>query len=63
MALPSKHKPKKHFYIIHKGRMAGESYAVSPEKAIANWWWKNIKQGNAFSPREYSPSDFDAVEE
>lgn len=55
-------KSKKHFYIMLRGRYIGESWAVSPEKAINNWWWKNIKGENEYSPREYSPSDFDAVE-
>ena len=55
-------KSKKKYYIILSGQRVGQSWAVSPEKAIANWWWKNIKGGNEFSPREYSPRDFDAVE-
>lgn len=40
----------------------GESIAVSPEKAINNWWWKNVKGEDEFSPRHYDPSEFDAVE-
>ena len=55
-------KSKKKYYIIHHGYHVGESWAVSPEKAITKWWWKNVKGGDEFSPREYSPSDFDAVE-
>lgn len=55
-------KPKRHYYIMLDGDMVGESWAVSPEKAITNWWWKNVKDGNEFSPREYEPNDFDAVE-
>lgn len=55
-------KPKKHYYILHNGEKVGESWAVSPEKAIVNFWWKNIKGENQFSSRDYGPDDFDAVE-
>lgn len=55
-------KPNRHYYIMLDGDMVGESWAVSPEKAITNWWWKNVKDENEFSPREYDPNDFDAVE-
>lgn len=55
-------KKKKHFYIMHNGNYVGESWAVSPEKAINNFWWRSVKCGNEFSPRDYNPSDFDAVE-
>lgn len=54
--------PKKHYYIIHNGKMVGESWAVSPKKAIANYWWKKVKGESALSSREYEPTDFDAVE-
>lgn len=57
--LPAK---KRHFYIIHNGEMVGESWAVSASKAITNWWWKNIKGEDEYTPREYEPSDFDAIE-
>ena len=55
-------KPKKHFYIILNGRQVGESWAVSAEKARANYWWKNVKYGDEFSPRDYEPDDFDVIE-
>ena len=55
-------KPKKHFYIIRDGRKVGESWAVSPKKAIANYWWKSVKKESALSSRNYEPTDFDAVE-
>ena len=55
-------KPKRHYFILLNGKEVGESWAVSPEKAINNWWWKNIKGENEMSPRDYDPSDFDAVE-
>lgn len=54
--------PKRHYYIIRGGEHVGESWAVSPQKAIVNWWWKYIKDENPMAPREYSPEDFDAVE-
>lgn len=31
-------KPKKRFYILLDGQKIGESWAVSPEKARANFW-------------------------
>lgn len=52
---------QKYFIILH-GEHVGESWAVSPQKAVTNWWWKNIKGESSYSPREYSPSDFDAIE-
>lgn len=55
-------KSKKKYYIILDGQHVGQSWAVSPKKAITNWWWKNIKDSNEFFPREYDPEDFDAVE-
>ena len=55
-------KPKKHYYILLDGEKVGESWAVSSAKAINNFWWNNVKYGNAFSPRDYDPADFDAVE-
>ena len=57
-----KRKPKKHFYIIKNGIKVGESWAVSPAKAINNYWWKKVKGEDEFSARDYSPKDFDAVE-
>lgn len=56
------YKPKKHYYILFNGRQIGESWAVSPEKAINNFWWREVKYGNEYSPRDYDPTDFDAVE-
>lgn len=55
-------KPKKHYYIMLDGKYIGDSWAVSPEKARANFWWNNVKRGNEFSPRDYDPEDFDVVE-
>ena len=57
-----KRTPKKHYYILRNGRKVGESWAVSPRKAIANYWWKEVKGENEMSTREYDPTDFDAVE-
>lgn len=44
------------------GEHVGKSYAVSPRKAIVNWWWNNIKCGDEWSYREHDPEDFDAIE-
>lgn len=55
-------RPKHKYYIILDGQMVGESWAVSPEKARANFWWKNVKGEDEFSPRDYDPEDFDVVE-
>ena len=53
---------KRKYRIMLRGVCVGESIAVSPEKAINNWWWKNVKGEDEFSPRYYDPSEFDAVE-
>ena len=55
-------KPKKHFYILLNGNKVGDSWAVSSEKARANFWWRNVKNGDEYSPREYDPEDFDVIE-
>jgi hypothetical protein len=55
-------KRKKHYFILLNGRMVGETWAVSPEKARNNYWWKNIKGECEYSPRDYDPSDFDVAE-
>ena len=55
-------KPKKKYYIIHAGEMLGTTWAVSPEKARTNFWWKYIKGEDEFTPRECDPEDFDVVE-
>lgn len=54
--------PKIHYYIILNGRFVGETWAVSPAKARNNFWWKNVKCGDVYSPRDYNPEDFDVVE-
>ena len=55
--------PKRHFYIILNGEYVGETWAVSAAKARNNFWWKNVKQENEYSPRDYNPDDFDVVED
>lgn len=55
-------RPKKHYYIIYDGQYVGESWAVSAVKAINNYWWKTIKEGDPMTTRTLDPSDFDAVE-
>lgn len=54
--------PKKHYYIILNGKQVGETWAVSPEKARANFWWKYVKGEDEMSYREYDPEDFDVIE-
>lgn len=55
-------KPKKHYYIIFKGEMIGETWAVSPAKARVNFWWKYVKDCDADTPREHNPEEFDVIE-
>ncbi len=55
-------KPKRHFYIIRDGKHVGDTWAVSPEKARVNFWWKYVKYGNPYTISEQSPEDFDVVE-
>lgn len=57
------YKPKKHFYIIRHGHCIGETYAVSQEKAVTNWWWNNIKHHDEMTPTDVRPEDLDAVED
>lgn len=55
-------KSKKEYYIMLNGRVVGKTWAVSAEKARANYWWKNVKYGSEMTPRDYDPEDFDVVE-
>lgn len=55
-------KSKRPYWILLHGKPVGKSWAVSPEKARANFWWKYTKGSNEFSFREYDPKDFDVVE-
>lgn len=57
-------KPMRKFIVFHRGtrRTIGESSAVSPEKAITNIWWKQIKMCNPMTITSIRPSDLDAVE-
>ena len=55
-------KSKRHFYIIKGGRQVGETWAVSAEKALANYWWKNCKQQNQFTRCNIKPDDYDVIE-
>ena len=54
-------KSKRPYWILLHGKPVGKSWAVSPEKARANFWWKYAKGSNEFSFREYDPEDFDVV--
>lgn len=62
MEIKKNRKTKKHFYILLHGEHVGETWAVSAAKARVNWWWKNVKYGDTYSPRDYDPEDFDVVE-
>lgn len=62
MEIKTTKKPKKHFYILLDGEKIGESWAVSAKKAINNFWWKQVKNEDEYSQRDYDPEDFDAVE-
>lgn len=53
---------KKKFYIIRNGIKVGESWAVSANKAISNYWWKYDKHCDPYFYTERSVSDYDAVE-
>lgn len=55
-------KPKRPYWILLNGKAVGKSWAVSPEKARTNFWWKFVKEENEYSTREYNPEDFDVVE-
>lgn len=52
---------KVRFDIYHYGRKVGESWAVSAEKALNNFWWREIKKFDKFTQTEYKPSDFVAI--
>lgn len=63
MERPKGYKPKKHFVILLNGEYYAESWAVSPQKAISNVWWKFQKEEDVFNTDySYSVEDFDAVE-
>lgn len=54
-----------HTYIVfHRrtNRSYGESSAVSPEKAINNVWWNNIKHRDPYTLTDIRPEDLNAVE-
>lgn len=53
---------KRKYAILRNGSIVGESWAVSADKAINNYWWKNDKKCNKFTQAFYYPSDYDAVE-
>ena len=55
------HSTKKFYYILHDGEYAGQTWAVSEEKATNNYWWNNCKCGDPFTITDYKPSDFEAV--
>ena len=52
---------KKHYYILLNGEYVGQTWAVSEAKARSNYWWKAVKEGDAYAERYMNPSDFEAV--
>lgn len=52
---------KRHFYILLDGEYVGQTWAVSEEKAVVNYWWKYVKCGDQYSERYLNPSDFEAI--
>lgn len=52
---------KRHYYILLNGEYVGQTWAVSEAKAVANYWWKFVKECDPFAVREYDPSDFEAI--
>lgn len=52
---------KKHFYILLDGEYVGQTWAVSAAKAVTNYWWKAVKEGDPLTERYLDPSDFEAV--
>lgn len=61
MSAEKKKKPKYHYYILLDGKYVGDSWAVSEAKAINNYWWRHVKEGDEFHARDYEPTDFEAV--
>ncbi len=55
-------KTKKRYYILFDGLKVGETWAVSPDKARVNFWWKYVKGECETAPRGYDPEDFDVIE-
>lgn len=53
---------KRRFLILYEGRTVGESWAVSADKAINNYWWRECKKYDQYAYTNYRPSDFDAIE-
>ena len=52
---------KRKYNIYRNGRKVGESWAVSEEKAINNYWWRECKKYDQFTYTDYRRCDFEAV--
>lgn len=58
-----KQKKKHHYMVLLHGKPYAETWAVSPQKAISNAWWKYEKCEDVYNGRyDYTVDDFDAVE-
>lgn len=55
-------KSKRHFAIYHNGYMVGETWAVSPQKAINNFWWRAVKYGNRYHYGRIELEELEAIE-
>lgn len=53
---------KRRFSIYHNGKKVGESWAVSEEKAINNYWWRECKRYDQYAYTDYRPCDFVAMD-
>lgn len=53
---------KKHYIILLGQQVVGETWAVSPDKACANYWWKEDKLCNPFTTTDMRPEDYDCYE-
>lgn len=51
---------KKRYYILLGDDWVGQTWAESERKAVNNYWWKAVKNGDPFTERKLDPSDFEA---
>lgn len=52
---------KKHYYILLNNEYVGQTWAVSEARAVVNYWWKAVKEGDIFTERYLDPTDFEAI--
>lgn len=53
---------KRHYAIYHNGYKVGESWAVSAQKAVTNYWWCAVKYGNKYHYGHIELEELEAVE-